>query len=440
MIEHSSAGRARAAAARAVMTVLQEGRSLTQALPIALRPLHESEERALAQELTYGTLRYAHQLRWLAARLLHHPIKTKDADLEALLLIGLYQLRLLQTPAHVAVTTTVEGCRHLKKEWACGLVNAVLRTYDRDRAGHEASIVSSDVARYSHPEWLIDRLRPAWPQQWREILAANNERPPLCLRVNLRQGTREDYQTELSQHSIISHAGRHVPTALTLEQPMGVTTLPGFGEGRCSAQDEAAQLAAALLNLQAGQRVLDACAAPGGKTTHLLESEPRLQQLIALDSDATRLQRLRENLQRLRLSCEIMVADAGNPQSWWDGRPYDRILLDAPCSAIGVIRRHPDIKSLRRPTDIAALGRTQQRFLRALWPLLARGGKLLYATCSILPDENQMQIQEFLVRQPDARVEAWPQARWGIEVHPGRQILPGNDQMDGFYYALLVKT
>jgi 16S rRNA (cytosine967-C5)-methyltransferase len=440
MIEHGSAGRARAAAARAVTAVLQEGRSLSQALPTALRPLHESAERALAQELTYGTLRYAHQLRWLANRLLNHPLKSRDADVEALLLIGLYQLRLLQTPSHVAVTTTVEACRPLDKEWACGLVNAVLRAYDRDRAVHEEAMVASSVARYSHPEWLIDRLQQAWSQQWHEILAANNERPPLCLRVNLRRGTREDYQTELSQHHIISHAGRHALTALYLEQPMDVTALPGFGGGRCSAQDEAAQLAATLLDLQPGQYVLDACAAPGGKTTHLLEMEPQLRRAIALDSDAARLQRLRENLQRLQLSCEILLADAGNPRSWWDGQHFDRILLDAPCSATGVIRRHPDIKSLRRPADISALARTQRQFLHALWPLLAHGGKLLYATCSILPDENQMQIQEFLARQHDARVEEWPQASWGIATHPGRQILPGNDQMDGFYYALLVKT
>ena len=417
-----------------------QGQSLGRALPDVLQSSHGTDERALAQELAYGTLRYAHQLRFVAQRLLQHPLKDRDADIDALLLVGLYQLRVLRTPAHVAVTTTVEACRVLRKEWACGLVNAVLRAYDRGREGHEQAVALSAAARFSHPDWLIERMQAAWPAQWMEVLDANNTRPPLCLRVNLLQGSREEYQDQLSQCHIHSHTGPHAATALYLEQPMDVAALPGFSEGRCSAQDEAAQLAVPLLDLQPGQRVLDACAAPGGKTTHLLESEPRLRRLVALDRDTRRLGRLRENLQRLRLSCEIQAADAGKPQEWWDGQYFDRILLDAPCSATGVIRRHPDIKLLRRPTDITSLVGTQRQFLHALWPLLARGGKLLYATCSILPDENQMQIREFLAQRHDARVEEWPLASWGIATDPGRQILPGGDQMDGFYYALLVKT
>ncbi len=439
MIERHVAARARAAAARAVAAVMHRGRSLSRTLPVALRTVPGPRPRALAQELAYGTLRYAHQLQFVAQRLLQHPLKERDADIEALLLIGLYQLRILQTPAHVAVTSTVEACRALRKEWACGLVNAVLRAHDRDRAAHDQAVAASAAARHSHPDWLIERLQAAWPRQWREILDANNARPPLCLRVNLLRGTREDYQAELSRHHIASRAGRHAPAALYLEQAMDVAALPGFDAGRCSAQDEAAQLAAVLLDLRPGHRVLDACAAPGGKTTHILESEPRLGQLLAIDTDAARLRRLRDNLRRLRLSCDVRVADAGRPREWWDGRALDRILLDAPCSATGVIRRHPDIKLLRRPTDVPALVEKQRQLLQALWPLLARGGKLLYATCSILPDENQMQIREFLAHHRDARVEERP-ASWGVAADPGRQILPGDDQMDGFYYALLAKT
>jgi len=428
---------ARSAAARVIDQVLAEGRSLAAALPPALNNVPPAE-RGLTQELCYGTLRWAPRLEVLATRLLDKPLRARDSDVHALLLVGLYQLLYLNVPPHAAVSLTVEASAKLKKEWARGLLNGVLRRLLREQESLLADVDAGASAALAHPAWLLARFEQDWPGAWRAIAAANNERPPMTLRVNRRQGSRADYLARLEAGGIAASAAAHAPDAITLAAPAAVEQLPGFADGAVSVQDAAAQLAAGLLQLAPGQRVLDACAAPGGKTGHMLETCPDIE-LLALDSEAERLQRVAENLARLRLTAALRAGDAGEPAAWWDGKPYDRILLDAPCSGSGVIRRHPDIKSLRRPEDIPALAAQQARLLRALWPLLAPGGILVYATCSILTAENAGQVTAFLRDETQAR-ELPITATWGQAVTAGRQILPGENGMDGFYYAVLRKA
>lgn len=428
---------ARSAAARVIQQVLGEGRSLASALPPALAGLAPAE-RGLTQELCYGTLRFAPRLEALAARLLDKPLRARDGDVHALLLAGLYQLLYLNVPPHAAVSLTVEATARLKKDWARGLLNGVLRRLQREQEALLAAVDTSESAALAHPAWLLARLQEDWPEHWRAIAAANNTRPPMTLRVNHRQGSREEYLKRLHEAGIVAAPAPHAPEAVTLTTPLAVEQLPGFATGAVSVQDAAAQLAAGLLQLAPGQRVLDACAAPGGKTGHILETCPEVE-LLALDSEAERLERVTENLARLGLGAELRAGDAGEPQSWWDGRPFDRILLDAPCSGTGVIRRHPDIKMLRRPEDIAQLARQQARLLRALWPLLAPGGILVYATCSILKAENSAQVAAFLEEETQA-AELPIAADWGQAAGAGRQILPGENGMDGFYYAILGKA
>ena len=387
--------------------------------------------------MCYGVLRYYPRLTYLAAQLLHKPLKRKDRDVQQLILIGLYQLIYLQVPAHAAVAETVAATRLLGKDWAAGLVNALLRGWQRGADQLLAQADADPVARYAHPPWWLARLQSDWPAHWQAILNANNQRPPMTLRVNAQCGSRNDYAARLQAAGIGAHPAPHAPLALTLEKPVDVAQLPGFGDGAVSVQDAAAQLAAPLLELAPGQRVLDACAAPGGKTAQLLESEPRLQ-VQALDSDAQRLARVQDTLTRLHLTAELHHGDAARPQDWWDGTVFERILLDAPCSGSGVIRRHPDIKLLRTAQDIVTLAQQQRRLLHALWPLLARGGILLYATCSVLMAENQHNLAEFLATHSDAR-ERVISADWGHAQTPGRQQLPGENGMDGFYYARLMK-
>jgi 16S rRNA (cytosine967-C5)-methyltransferase len=414
-----------------------EGRSLSAVLPPALDAV-APRDRGLVQELCYGTLRWRGRLEFFLGRLVDKPLKPRDQDLQALLLIGLYQLAFLSVPPHVAVSETVGAAEQLKKGWAKGLVNGVLRRFQREAAALNTTADADEAARLAHPHWLLARLKSAWPGQWEAIAHANNARPPLTLRVNLARLSRDDYLARLQAAGIPARAAPHVLGAVTLETPLPVEQLPGFGEGLVSVQDAAAQLSAELLDPRPGERILDACAAPGGKTGHLLERAAPLE-LEALDRDGARLDRIRENLSRLGLTARVVEADAGTPASWWDGRPYDRILLDAPCSATGVIRRHPDIKSLRKEADIHELVTEQARLLRALWPLLKPGGMLLYATCSILPEENAHQIRRFLADHADA-VEHPIDARWGRPVEAGRQILPGEDDMDGFFYACITKA
>lgn len=425
----------RAAAARALAAVCAEGQSLGRQLAL-LEPKVAARDRALLRELCYGTLRQHPRLDGLIRPLLQKPFKDKDSDLHQLLLVGAYQLLHTRIPDHAALAATVEASRSLGKGWASGLINGVLRNLQRQREALEAKL--APAARDAHPQWLWQRLRHDWPQQAETIVTANNSHPPMCLRVNQARVSRNAYKGELLAAGIGAEPCPLAPSALRLVQPQEVTALPGFAAGRASVQDEAAQLAAPLLAPRAGERVLDACCAPGGKTGQLLELEPGLAELVALDSDAERLRRVADNLQRLQLAATLVAGDAAAPASWWDGRPFDRILLDAPCSGTGVIRRHPDIKLLRSAADITALAALQGRLLRALWPLLAPGGTLLYVTCSVLPEENVEVMRAFLADTPDA-AEAVIEAEWGIPQAVGRQLLPAPGGCDGFYYARVVK-
>lgn len=427
----------RAVAAKAVTSVAVEGRSLSTVLPIALRE-PAPEERPLVQELCYGVLRWYPRLDAVAALLLHRPLKARDADVRSLLLIGLYQLLFLNMPPHAAVHETVEAARALNKAWAAGLVNAVLRGFLRDRERLLATVDRREDVALAHPEWLYESLKTDWPDDYRDIMAANNERPPMTLRINASKTDRDTYLHRLADAGIAAHAARYADQGIMLEAPTDVERLPGFADGIVSVQDAAAQMSAGLLGAQPGMRVLDACAAPGGKTAHILELEPGLGEMVAVDIEQERLGRVAENLQRLGLQARLVQGDARTPRDWWDGTPFDRILVDAPCSATGVIRRHPDIKILRRKDDIAALAEQQRAILDAVWPLLAPGGRLLYATCSVLRDENERQIGGFLTRHEDAREKRIP-AFWGTACLHGRQILPGEAGMDGFFYACIEK-
>lgn len=420
----------RAIAARVLVQVVAQGRYLDEALDETAGTV-PALTRPLLHELAYGTLRWYHQLDGIARLFLARSLKARDRDIHALILIGLYQLRHLRVATHAAVDQTVEATVALGKPWAKGLVNACLRASLREESRIAAAMHASDELRYSHPGWLISRLRASYPDTWSRILEAGNARPPMALRVNLRRITRADYGERLARAGIAATAHPAVDSALVLTQPLPVERLPGFEEGLVSVQDVAAQLAAVLLDAADGERVLDACAAPGGKAAHVLERAN--VDLLALDVDPARLSRVRAGLDRLGLAAGLLAADATRPELWWDGRPFDRVLLDAPCSATGVIRRHPDIKVRRRPEHLAKLTETQSRLLDAVWPCLRPGGKLLYATCSVLEEENEQQVRGFLERHPDASAHSGAQA--GV----GRQILPGEDEMDGFYYACLRK-
>ena len=425
----------RASAARALGQVLGGGASLSTVLPPALEQT-DPRDRGLLQELCHGVCRWHPQLQARLDRLLARPLDPREHVIRALLLVGLYQLQHLRIPEHAAVAETVAAARELHKPWAVGLTNAVLRAALRRRAELAEILETDGVARTAHPPWLLARLQQDWPDDWPATVAANNARPPFTLRVNRGVLDREQYRQRLDSGRIAEPVAP-VETALVLREPADPVTLPGFTEGWVSVQDAAAQLAAPLLDVQPGMCVLDACAAPGGKTGHLLECVPDLD-LTALDQDAARLERVQENLTRLGLKARLVAGDARQPANWWDGAPYDRILLDAPCSATGVIRRHPDIKLLRRESDIAALAGQQHLLLASLWPLLRPGGRLLYVTCSVLRQENEQVIAGFLTAQPDAE-EQPIFASWGRPLSHGRQILPGEAGMDGFYYALLLK-
>ncbi|QDD90490.1 16S rRNA (cytosine(967)-C(5))-methyltransferase RsmB [Pseudomonas oryzihabitans] len=427
----------RLAATRALAAVLAGRASLGSSLPEQLAKV-EPRDRALAQDLAFGTARWQPRLSLLAEKLLQKPFKAGDRDLEALLLIGLYQLFYTRIPAHAAIGETVGCVDKLKKSSAKGLLNAVLRRAQREYDSLLPALEHDPAARLAHPRWLQKALKARWPEHWEAIATANNLHPPLILRVNRRQGSRDAYLAELAAAGIEAVPCTFSADGIRLLQPQDVTALPGFAAGRLSVQDEAAQLAAELLELAPGQRVLDACAAPGGKTCHLLEREPGLAEVVALDADAGRLQRVEQNLARLGLAARTLAADGRAVADWWDGKPFQRILLDAPCSATGVIRRHPDIKLTRQAADIPPLVQLQGELLDALWPTLEVGGILLYATCSVLPEENSDNLAAFLARTPGARELDIP-APWGIAQAHGRQLLPQAEGQDGFYYAKLIK-
>ncbi|BCJ04368.1 ribosomal RNA small subunit methyltransferase B [Pseudomonas sp. RtIB026] len=427
----------RLAAARALAAVLSGKASLNSSLPAQLDKVEE-RDRGLTQDLAFGTARWQPRLDLLAAQLLQKPFKAADADVQALLLVGLYQLFYTRIPAHAAIGETVGCADKLKKPWAKGLLNAVLRRAQREGEELLAGMERDPVVRTAHPRWLQKALKTFWPEQWEAICAANNAHPPMILRINRRHHSRDAYLVLLAEAGIQASACQFSRDGIVLAEACDVRGLPGFADGWVSVQDEAAQLSADLLELAPGQRVLDACCAPGGKTCHLLEAEPGLAHMVAIDLEAKRLARVRENLDRLKLDAELIACDARDTTSWWDGKPFQRILLDAPCSATGVIRRHPDIKLTRQAEDIPALATLQGELLDALWPTLEVGGMLLYATCSSLPTENTEVIDAFLARTPGAR-ELDLATEAGLRQPHGRQLLAQEGGHDGFYYAKLIK-
>jgi 16S rRNA (cytosine967-C5)-methyltransferase len=424
----------RAAAAQILAAVSGAGQSLERQLARVEQQVTE-RDRSLLRELCYGGLRRQPLLLELLKPLLQKPLKERDGDIQQLLIIGAYQLLFMRIPPHAAISSVVDAARALDKKWAAGLINAVLRSLQREEKQLFERLPAHAAA--AHPLWLWRAINAAWPTQAEQIFAANNSHPPLCLRVNRARATAADYLQQLQAVGIEAAPCELAPEGLRLTSPCDIALLPGFMDGLVSVQDEAAQLAAHLLDAQPGQRVLDACCAPGGKTCHILELH-RTAELCALDVSAERLQRVAANLQRLQLDADLKAGDALNPAAWWDGRPFERILLDAPCSGTGVIRRHPDIKLLRTPADIEQLAALQQQLLNTLWPLLAPGGRLLYATCSIMPGENSEVIAQFLTATPSAE-ELPIAAEWGLAQPAGRQLLPQSEGNDGFYYALLRK-
>jgi 16S rRNA (cytosine967-C5)-methyltransferase len=417
----------RAEAARLVARVLDERIPADDLLPA---PGIAARDQPLLSALVYGSLRWHFRLEWQARQLLARPLARGQTALAALLHIGLLQLQELRVPPHAAVSATVDAAALIGARRAGGLVNAVLRRFQREREPLARAALAVPEARFAHPSWLIEALRADYPDSWAAILDANNAPPPLWLRVNLARTTRAEYLLKLAAAGLDATAAEDVDSAVLLAQPVGVESLPGFAAGEVSVQDVSAQRAAPLLELAPGQRVLDACAAPGGKTGHILEAVAGRADVWAVDRDAERNERVRENLERLGLAAQLLTADATVPGDWWDGRPFDRILIDAPCSATGVIRRHPDIKVLRRPPDVDRAVLLQARLLRALWPLLAPGGRLVYVTCSVLRRENGAQIEAFRAEEP------------AIEPAEGVasvQLKPGEAAGDGFYYAWLRK-
>ncbi len=411
--------------ASAAVAAVQTGRSLTEVLAQQAKG-ELGPTRAQAQDLAYGALRRYGWGEAVLTALLQKPLP--EPQLQSLLLCALYRLESRPEQSHTVVDQAVAAAATLAKGNFRGVINGVLRSYLRQRPELLARAAGKPSGAWWHPDWWLSRLRRAYPRDWEAIATAGNGQPPMTLRVNLARGSREEYQARLEAAGIVA-----VPlgnAALLLQKPVPVDALPGFFDGLVSVQDWGAQRAAELLDARAGQRVLDACAAPGGKTAHILERAG--VDLLALDVDGLRCRRVEENLSRLGLRAAVRAADARCPDDWWDGRPFDRILADVPCSASGVVRRHPDSKWLRRETDIAQFARVQRQILEVLWPTLAVGGRLLYATCSVFPEENSQQVSAFLGRHGDAR-------RIGIDGADELQLLPGSEH-DGFYYALLEKT
>lgn len=440
----STSAAVRARAASIVAEVVENGRSLDAVL--SAESTSNKQERGLLRSLSYDSIRWYVRLDALLTRLLARPNQTIEPEIRALAIVGLCQLIYTDIPAHAAVAETVAATRVLKQPRASGLVNAILRRCQREQAQLLPKIDVDLAVRTAHPRWLVEKLRKDWGDRANDILEANNQRPPFWIRVNRARVTAANYRDQLQEKQIGVLASAFDDTALLLDRAMDVSDLPGFDNGWVSVQDGAAQLAGHLLDPQPGERILDACAAPGGKTGHLLELAPELAGLTAVDVSPERLTRVSQNLQRLGMSAQVVAADAAEPSSWWDGKPFDRILLDVPCSATGVIRRHPDIKLLRRSDDIAPLAARQSQLLRALWPLLQPGGRLLYASCSALQAETTAVVADFLRDEPTARdvtgerLQALPPIGEGTRVGAhGLRIAAGSAGMDGFYYALLEK-
>lgn len=431
-------GSLRASTTQAIFAVLENGESLRDCLPKYQQEFSE-QDKAWMQEMVFGVLRKLPLLQYWLRKRLQKPLKGKNKVLEHLLMLGFYQIAFSRVPSHAAVSESVDAAQKLGCSALKGLVNGVLRNFIRES-------VQEDIPDEAHiqaglPKWLFKKLKANYSHNVEALLNGLQTKPPLWLRVNQTQISKDEYLDKLQESGLIESNPAHTfdthPNAILLERSTNVALLPGYEEGWFSVQDGAAQLAAQYLQVEENQVVLDACCAPGGKTCHILENQPKLKSCIAIDNDANRLIRVNENLSRLGLNADVVCADVANTDSWWNGELFDKILLDAPCSATGVIRRHPDILWLRKAKDIDALTDIQATILKALWQVLKPGGTLLYATCSILPEENGAQIQRFLKENPDARLETIA-AGESIE-QPGRQILPGEQQMDGFYYARLLK-
>jgi 16S rRNA (cytosine967-C5)-methyltransferase len=421
----------RAEAANVLYLVVDKGHSLSTALPAAQQNIR-SRDHALLQEICYGALRYLPRLETIANNLIDKPLKGKQRVFHHLILVGIYQLSFMRIPAHAAVGETVEGTKALKDPRLRGLINAVLRNYQRNQEELDHAAVSHNAGKYAHPSWLLKLLQDAYPEEWETIIEANNQKAPMWLRVNYQHHSRDEYLELLKNENIDASAHSEAEDAIKLASPKDVASLPGFEKGWVSVQDAAAQLSFNYLEPKDGELILDCCAAPGGKTAHILERTTN-SDVVAIDCDENRLKRVHENLKRLNLQAKVVCGDARNPQEWWQGEQFDRILLDAPCSATGVIRRHPDIKWLRRADDIEALAELQSEILDAMWQQLKPGGTLVYATCSITPQENKHQVIQLLERTDSAQLV-------GSELdNPGRQILPGEEDVDGFYYAVLTK-
>lgn len=422
----------RLSAAEILLNVVDEGRSLNDELPRVLKQI-DLDQHAFLQQLVYGSVRYYFALDELINFVVEKPIKGKERLVHMLLAVGFYQLWKLDVADHAAINETVEATLDAKRQWAKNLVNASLRRFQREKD----TLLGQMRRTESFPGWLNKRLRTAYPEQFNEICHQSNRPGPMTLRVNRKMMTREDWMLLAIKEGIVATSNKFSPVGITLASPLPVLALPGFEDGAVSVQDEAAQMCAGLLNVKDEERVLDACAAPGGKTGHLLESANI--SLVALDVDGTRLGRVQENLERIGESAELIDADGADLDAWWDGEPFDAILLDAPCSGTGVIRRHPDIKLLRKSADIKQLSVVQDGLLDALWKTLKPGGRLLYATCSILPDENTERVAAFLERTPDASERDLALSADCPTPH-GRQWIPQADGHDGFFYALLEKN
>lgn len=404
-----------------------------------------SEHIPLLKELCFGVCRQYPKLNSIALSLLSHPFEEKDTDLYATLLLGLYQLSYMNTPDHAAVNESVEACRILKKDWATKLMNAVLRRYQREGVEITANLESMPSVEYNHPKWLVKRFKKHWPDHLEQIIEASNTHPPMCIRINESSVSRETYQAQLLELGIKSDTGHYSPSALYLRNAVKVSELPNFEEGFSSVQDEAAQLSAHILSPASGEKVLDACAAPGGKTGHLLEKATDIE-LTAVELEPWRMEKIESNLERLGYSAHLLCADAGDLDAWWDGEKFDKILLDFPCSATGVIRRNPDIKINRKPADISSLVEIQKEIVSQVWKTLKPNGFMLYATCSLMPEENEQQVHQFLEEHQDAKevplntLNQGFELEWGIPVSHGRQLFPSLEGHDGFYYCLIQKV
>lgn len=388
------------------------------------------------KEICFGVSRQFPKLNSFALYMLEKPFQEKDLDIYAAILIALYQIDYMDTPEHAAVNEAVESAKLIGKPWAGKLVNAILRRYLREADDIKAVLNDMPSVAHSHPKWILKRFNKHWKNEFEQIVEANNARPPMCLRVNLSRVSRETQMDKLSAIGIENEKGQFSESAIYLKQATSVQSLPGFFDGDMSVQDEAAQLSASLLAVKEGEKVLDACAAPGGKTGHLLESADI--ELTAVELEPWRLAKIEENLERLSFNAALICADSGDLESWWDKEPFDKVLLDVPCSATGVIRRNPDIKINRKPADIDELVEIQKQLINNIWLTLKPGGKLLYATCSVMPEENEKQMADFLNETPNAQ-EIMLDVAWGKKVSHGIQLLPTKNSHDGFYYCLIEK-